>query len=157
MAEIPLSRGMVALVDDADVALVSGRKWHAVPSRTTVYAAHTTYPPPRRIESMHRVILGLGPRHPEVDHINGNGLDNRRANLRQAEHRQNMGNMRPRSGGSSRYKGVCQKPNGRWQAYITVDGKRRHLGYYADETAAAVAYDQAARAAFGEFARTNIK
>lgn len=157
MAEIPLTRGLVAIVDDADLPLVSDRKWHAVTSRTTVYAAHTTYPPPRRIESMHRVILGLGPRYPEVDHINGNGLDNRRENLRLAEHRQNMGNMRPRAGGSSRFKGVCRKQNGRWQAYITVNGKRLHLGYHADETAAAKAYDQAARAAFGEFARTNFE
>lgn len=103
---------------------------------------------------LHRVLLGEPPC--EVDHRNGNGLDNRRSNLRLATHAQNLANTRPRIGTSSRFKGVSWfRSKRRWEAYICVERQKRRLGYFHDEEAAARAYDAAALEAWGEFALTN--
>jgi hypothetical protein len=93
---------------------------------------------------------------PRVDHANGDGLDNRRANLRPASQLLNARNLRKRQGTSSRFKGVCRLPDGRWQANIRINGHSRHLGWFVDEEAAAGAYDNAARELFGEFAAVNF-
>ena len=154
MAEIPLTQGRVAIVDDADLPLVTDRPWQVLLTRGNAYASGDE-PHSRKREYMHRVILGLGPDDPHVDHVNGDGLDNRRANLRLATQRQNMGNMRPR-GGVSRFKGVVRHRQ-RWMANIRDHGRRRYLGTFIDETAAARAYDQAAREIFGPFARLNFE
>lgn len=92
----------------------------------------------------------------EVDHINGDTLDNRRCNLRLCRRIQNARNVKKKSG-SSQYKGVtwlrwCE----RWMARITVNYRQIILGYFTDETKAAKAYDEAARKHFGEFAKTNF-
>lgn len=158
-AEIRLSRGLVALVDDEDVALVSeGWAWHAIPSSYTTYAGRRVaacWADKPVTEMMHRLILGS----PEgrVDHINGNGLDNRRCNLRVSTPSQNGGNRRAGSTGSSRFKGVSwHKRQQRWVAYIRVAGRRIQAGSFVSEVAAARAYDDAAREAFGEFAALNV-
>jgi len=91
-----------------------------------------------------------------VDHINGNGLDNRRENLRPATNRENQGNSEKQQGVSSRFKGVCWvKSKGRWTAYIKTKKRLEKLGYFDDETQAAKAYNMAAIEVFGEFARLN--
>jgi hypothetical protein len=103
--------------------------------------------------SMHRLIMGLSDGL-EIDHINRNPLDNRRANLRFCTRRENARNRtyRKASGG---YKGVS--PDGtRWRAYIILDGKHVSLGGYATEIEGAVAYDAAAREHYGEFACLNF-
>jgi len=152
---IPLAKGRgFALVDDDDVPLISGYTWNLQTGSSTVDYA-TAYIPGSghngRNVLMHVLITGrLG-----TDHANGNGLDNRRENLRPATRAQNMANSRKAAGCSSAYKGVCLTRWG-WQAYIKVDRKRRHLGYFAVEEAAACAYDAAASAAWGEFARLNF-
>ncbi|MHC4207804.1 MAG: HNH endonuclease, partial [Planctomycetota bacterium] len=91
-----------------------------------------------------------------VDHINGNGLDNRRANLRLATVAQNAWNSKkrnPRSG----YKGVWfAADKGLWRAAIVCHGRRIHIGYFTDKIAAARAYDAAARKYYKEFARPNF-
>lgn len=93
--EIPVGLGLVALVDDADVELVAGR-WHTAPGANTRYAVRRHRTPAGRItEQMHRLILGLPRWQPgglEVDHVNRNGLDNRRANLRVVTHAGNAAN-----------------------------------------------------------------
>lgn len=91
----------------------------------------------------------------EIDHINGIRLDNRYANLRCVTHRQNSMNSLPRKG-SSRFKGVsfCGQ-TGRWKAQIAPDGVNYNLGRFTTEEEAARAYDSAARAHFGEFAKLN--
>lgn len=92
-----------------------------------------------------------------IDHINGDGLDNRRANLRPCLRRENVLNS-AKTGlpTTSRYKGVCWLSRTRkWQAYIKVNRKQRSLGYFDNEVDAALAYNAAARIEFGEFAWLN--
>jgi len=104
---------------------------------------------------MHRAILNAPPRM-DVDHINGNGLNNTRENLRLCTRSQNMMNQRLK-GGTSRFRGVSWLKGGaKWHAQVRANGKRLHLGLFTDETEAAMAYDAAARELFGDFARLNF-
>ena len=141
--------GRVALVDDADLALVEKHAWSA---------HHTGYAQTQingKFTLMHRLIL---PDIPRIDHVNGVRVDNRRSNLRPATASQNAMNRSKSPGTSSRFKGVVWKSQpGKWMAYIYVDGKQRYLGYFTDETDAATAYDRAAVEVFGEFAKTNAQ
>jgi hypothetical protein len=97
-----------------------------------------------------------------VDHINGNPLDNRKANLRVCTVQEKARNRKKRANTISRYKGVCfmrsQKGENakRWRAYTRINGKRLWFGYYATEEEAAMAYNIKARELFGEFARLNV-
>jgi len=159
--EIPLSRGFSALVDDEDHEWLSRFKWsvqqpnpqrqiHYAVRRQTVSRGHAIW------VTMHRQILrpvgGL-----EVDHINRNGLDNRRCNLRLATRTQNLQNAAKHRGGTSHFKGVCwSMRHHNWRATIKASGHYIHLGYFEDEIEAAIAYDRAALAHFGEFARPNF-
>lgn len=104
---------------------------------------------------LHRVILDA-PVGVDVDHINGNGLDNRRCNLRPATQAQNRHNQRLARNNSSGRKGVrWHRQKHKWYAQIKVAGKHLHLGAFTDLDEAARAYDKAAIAHFGEFALTN--
>lgn len=162
MIEVSLSQGAVALVDDIDAELVRRYSWQLLRSRSVSFHARThahKRDGKRHTVLMHRMILGdpiLGEPDGAIDHINGDGLDNRRANLRFANHHQNGGNSRTR-GGSSIYKGVSwKKEYGRWSAQIGEAGKTVYLGYFDDEVSAAIAYDAAARRVFGPFAALNF-
>lgn len=104
---------------------------------------------------MHHEVLGLGP-DARVDHKDGNGLNNRRSNLRPALQQQNMMNRPALSNNRSGYKGVTAQ-RGKWRAAIALDGKQAFLGYFPTPEAAAHAYDQAAVVMFGEFARFNFE
>jgi hypothetical protein len=155
--QIPLTQGRVAIVDDEDADLAK-RKWHF----SRGYAERARYVGQKRFHvSLHRVVLARKLARPlepgEVtDHINGDTLDNRRENLRVCTHRQNLLNAGPRRPGK-RYKGAgWHKRRGKWQAYITVRGKLKWLGYFDTEEAAAHAYDEAARKHHGEFAYLNF-
>jgi hypothetical protein len=154
MKKIPLTQGQVALVDDCDfervVALGSWyyNQGYAVHGERRRGKYHTTL--------MHRLILG-DPQG-DTDHANGNGLDNRRCNLRACSRSQNAKNQRPRNrpDKTSHFKGVgWYKPYGKWRAKIMVDYRTIHLGYFASEEDAARAYDEAARKYHGQFARLN--
>lgn len=148
---IPLSRGMYALVDKADAELVAPFRWFVTKRRANWYAYRQI--PGGRMEGMHQLLTGWA----LTDHINGDGLDNRRANLRQASHAQNSRNRRKESGTSSIYKGVTWNKKGRrWMARIRVASKFHHLGSFLVEADAARAYDAAAREHFGEFAALNF-
>jgi len=97
------------------------------------------------------------PDNMQCDHINGNGLDNRRCNLRICSHSENQHNGSPYVGCSSRFKGVhWRKDRRKWQTSIRNAGKPIYLGYFTDEAEGARAYDRAARELFGEFARVNF-
>ena len=157
MKIIRLTQERVALVDDEDYTLVtSAGQWQAVESGATFYARHST-PSFGRHQgqiSMHAFITGMD----YVDHVSGDGLDNRRANLRQATHAQNMGNKRRYRNNTSGFKGVAPfSGRGRpWIAYVTKAGVRHHLGLFDTAEEAAHAYDAAALELFGEFARPNF-
>jgi hypothetical protein len=156
--EIPLTQGKVARVDDADYELVAGHSWWALQGRTAGnerwYAVTQVK---RRTIYMHRLILGLTDPEVEVDHIDHDGLNNQRANLRLCSQFQNNGNGRTQgTPKSSKYKGVSWvKRDSFWIAYIQVH-KRIYLGSFHSEEAAAIAYDNAARKYFGDFAETNF-
>jgi hypothetical protein len=155
---IPLTRGYEAIVDDEDYAELSKHKWRAMACRV-VYAGRSSKVGEggkRHLILMHRVVNNT-PVGMETDHINGNGVDNRKSNLRTASRVQNARNMPPYSGGTSRYKGVSWvKRERKWYAKITVNKKSIGLGYYADEARAAAAYAERAKLEFGEFARVSL-
>lgn len=154
--EIPLTKGFVAIVDAEDYERLSEFHWHATsgPWNNTVYAASQSG---RTRLRMHRVILGLGPNDPEVDHINRNGLDNRKANLRLVSRRQNALNQSLRRTVTTGFRGASwSKSHGRWWSRIKVAGKTIHLGYFDTAEEAARAYDVAAIKYNGEFAQPNF-
>lgn len=153
--EIPLSRGLVAVIDEADFGLVSQYSWHAMPGRHTFYASRSWWvPAAKRTKSqpMHALLTGWS----RVDHIDGDGLNNRRSNLRPASMQENRRNSQSASGSSSKFKGVKRQGKA-WVAVIGVrPGVQQYLGYFGSEVAAAQAYDDAARELFGDFARLNL-
>lgn len=146
----------IALVDDADFALVNQYQWCV----SVAHSGNVTYAiralkrdGAKTTQLMHRLIAGPG----LVDHIDRNGLNNQRANLRPATYAQNAGNRTGVSGTSSKFKGVCWiKQSQKWRASICVSGRTLYLGEYATEQEAALAYDSAAPVHFGEFARLNL-
>lgn len=105
---------------------------------------------------LHQFLLGVKPGF-EIDHKDGNPLNNQRENLRHATHAQNCGNSKKRTETSSRFKGVhWNKAAGKWCVQISITGRRVSLGYFVIEEDAARAYDTAALKHFGEFARLNF-
>lgn len=163
MRTIPLNgrvaAGRVALVDDEDFELVTGYRWHAFIGRSRSDGRPNGPYARSGHLFMHALITG----HAQTDHIDNDGLNNQRYNLRPATDVQNKANQRPRSDSvHSSYKGVSWKKRnpGRsrdyWIARIVVDGQRRTLGYFQSEEAAARAYDAAALAAWGEYAYLNF-
>lgn len=152
LREIALTKGRVALVDDSDYERISSEKWFA---STNGYAVRTVRMPNAgniRIH-MHRTILGISDASVLVDHINGDGLDNRRSNLRICSKSENLRNRGKPASNTSGYKGVAwSKAAGKWQAYITVEGKRKHLGLFETPEAGHAAYCEAATKLHGEFA-----
>jgi hypothetical protein len=146
--EIPLTRGYVAIVDDANWHELQQYKWHY----QNGYAGRSEHGT-RRYVMMHRVIMQAEP-HQTIDHINGNGLDNRRANLRFATPQQNAFNSKKRPG-SSRYKGVSQERD-KWLATIRAGEKQIKLGRFEVELHAALAYDKASLEKHGEYGKRNF-
>lgn len=144
--EIPLTRGYVAVIDDED-KMVVGYKWHVKLGPYTAYAC-------TKINGKHVVLHNLLIGRENVDHIDGDGLNNRRSNLRDGSGFKNHANTWLRADNSSGFKGV-HPLRGKWQAQIRVNGKPIYLGFYATPEEAAEAYDRAAISYFGDYARTN--
>jgi hypothetical protein len=162
MQYIELTKGYVAAVDSIDYERVSEHKWYAkvrtrIDGTFAVYAIRAVCKEGggNTTQGMHRFILNT-PSGMETDHINGNGLDNRRTNLRVCTCSENQRNQRPQEGKSSKFKGVTWgKRKGMWRAQINSSLGYRDLGYFSEETAAAQAYDTEAVRIYGEFARPN--
>lgn len=159
MKEIQLTQGKFALVDDDDYERLSQFKWQA----TKASAKHVWYAGSNfkteegsRWLRMHRLIM-KATRGQDVDHIDGNGLNNTKANLRVCRHQDNMRNRRPMIG-RNQFKGVYFEKDGRqqpWRAHIKCDGKQRRIGRFSSAEDAATAYNFVAWEFFGEFARFN--
>jgi len=152
MKEIELGRGIKAIVDDEDYEWLNQWKWCA--------GGRAPYTAQRRagkfrVLLMHRMVMSC-PAGKVVDHINGNSLDNRKANLRICRQGENARNAAKRSHNKSGFKGVWWHPQSQmWRAVVRVNGKNNHIGLFKGKEDAARAYDQAAVKLHGEFARTN--
>jgi len=147
---IPLGHGLFAIVDAEDYEWLSKYKWHAKRQGRKVYAISAKK---GLVVYMHRLIMR--PRTGcVVDHIDGNGLNNRRCNLRICTRRQNIANMGPR-GGASEFVGVYRQRD-KWGAQIVWRGKKYTLGTYDTEVEAAKARDRKAFELHGEFAYLNF-
>lgn len=154
MKTISLTRGRVALVDDEDYPLLSRHSW--------CYSGETGYATTRiggKMVFIHKLIMGTRG-NCQIDHKSGDGLDNRKENLRWAYKRVQNDYNRAKIRGpvTSQYKGVCTVSSDRskWRATICKDGKRYHIGTFKVEEDAARAYDAAAKEHFGEYARLNF-
>jgi len=150
---ITLTQGKFAIVDAEDYDRLNQDKWYAGKCKNTYYAG--------RVEGgktikMHREIM-RAPKGALVDHINHNGLDNRKSNLRLCTNAQNCYNQQACATGTSKYKGVSwHKSRSKWSARIRCDRKFYNLGEFDNEMEAAMAYDDKAVELFGEFAWPNF-
>ena len=151
---------MITQIDEDDIPLIlDGRtKWCVIKAKRTFYVLRNVGGRKNReFQLLHRCVLGLTDSSKHGDHRNGDGLDNRRTNLRVASNQQNSRNGRAHRDSTSQYRGVSWDALRRkWTAGIGINGKRHGLGRFATEDEAARAYDAAAAAAFGEFARPNF-
>jgi len=171
---IPLTQGKYAIVDPEDYLRLSKYKWYASRNKHTFYAVRNrwskNYSSKLKVKMHREIFEKLNPdQQPRftsderratnfvIDHINHNGLDNRKANLRLATFAQNARNSRRRRNRSG-YKGVCfTKDKGKYRAVIWHDNNRIHLGYFDSPISAAEAYDNAARKYHKDFAVLNFE
>jgi hypothetical protein len=151
---IPLTRGHYAIVDAADFDWLSRRKWYVTSRGSKAYAI--------RVERgktilMHREIM-KPPKGAVVDHINSNGLDNRRKNMRNCTQRQNSHNRRPQRNSTSQFAGVYQRrtQGDKWYACVGSGRDKTCFGPFDSEVEAARARDVKARERYGEFAYLNF-
>ena len=158
MKEIKLTQGKLALVDDEYFEYLNQFKWFAHKKKNGFYAERNI---PidnckQKTQMMHRIILGDIPKILDVDHIDGNGLNNQKYNLRSCTHQQNMMNRKSNKNTSSKYRGVTwDKKTRKWYVSIFTNYKRIYIGYFINEIEAALAYNKAALVAYGSFARLN--
>ncbi len=151
-ALVHLTQGKSCIIDIEDIDLIREYKWYAANIRGCYYARTKK---DGKTLPMHRLILGT-PKGLITDHKDGNGLNNKRENLRICNHFEN-GRNRKLQGGTSIYKGVYWgKDGGAWKANIRVDRKLIYLGRFKNEVDAALAYNKAAIEYHKEFARLNI-
>ncbi|GAJ07077.1 unnamed protein product, partial [marine sediment metagenome] len=152
MREIILTQGKAAIVDNEDFGYLSRFKWHAVRVGHNWYANRNIKTMDGyKSQRMQWDILGKN-----TDHKNGNGLDNRRDNLRTCTKAQNTRNQRREPTKLSPYKGVKRKVYRyriMWEAKISVEGRQIYLGLFGIAEEAALAYNKAALIYFGEFAK----
>jgi hypothetical protein len=149
MKEIKLTQGYVTKVDEVDYPALSKFKWYTYKTKREVYAVRNLacnefgYRKGFRTKiRMHRQILGLSCALPDVDHWDGDGLNNQRDNLRLCTRQQNLQNRRSAIGSASKYTGIEHKQNGQWRARILIDDVRKSLGCYSTELEAALVRDR---------------
>lgn len=157
IAYIPLTKGYTAIIDACDVHLVSEFYWRAKEDGRRVYAARNVEigKGKRRLMLLHRAITDA-PKGSQVDHINRDGLDNRRCNLRVCTNTENQWNGGPRADNTSGFRGVTwHKQNKGWHARIRCRGKVYSLGVFRNPEDAHAAYCSARKELFGEYAQDN--
>jgi len=157
MRQIPLTQGKFSMVDDEDYDELNKFKWYAHGDSNVLYAKRHAVDKynRKRIIGMHEQIMGYVSGL-VCDHIDGNGLNNQRNNLRHVTHHQNTMNAQSKRGRSN-YKGVhWQSREKRWSSKIKMNYKAIWIGYFDNEEDAARAYDVKAKELFGEYARLNF-
>ena len=163
LMKIPLTHGKVAIVDASDYEKVASKKWRAEWDGHNWYVRHSGKRNGKSFNLLlHRFLLDLRAGDPPVDHVNGNGLDNRRKNLRLSDWTTNTRNRRRPKNNTTGFKGVqrnryCKTTGKPFLAVIKVNGKRTWMGPFVTAEEAARAYDEKARELFGEFARCNFR
>lgn len=155
IAYITLTKGYEASIDATDVHLVQGRNWSADEKGRTVYAKATFFDGLlKRTVMLHRLVM-QNPYGLEVDHIDGNGLNNRRTNLRTASDGENARNRRKPHSNTSGFKGVSWfKGRNKWRAQIKMEGRSIHLGLFDSPDLAHQAYKNASVRIHGNFGRS---
>jgi len=152
MKKIKLTQNKYALIDNEDYNLIKTYKWYAAISRKKYYAVTNLN---NKTKQMHRLIMNLK-KDQIIDHINGNGLDNRKSNLRLCSNKENARNRGKNINNTSGYKGVTwSKEKNKWNARICFNYKDIYLGDYKNIKDAARAYNEAAIKYHGEFAYLN--
>jgi hypothetical protein len=156
VAYVTLTQGYEAIIGAADVPLVESWNWFAMVQSHTVYAIRKEYNGTKqRTICLHRVVMGE-PEGLQVDHEDGDGLNNQRYNLRVASSFQNSHNRRVSSNNKSGFKGVCwNKGSGKWLAQIGFNSGKKYLGLFTSPEEAHAAYCQASKKYHGEFGRTS--
>lgn len=148
LAHIELNHGKKAIIDAEDYALVKDYKW-----RFNGRYAETG----DKAIFMHRLILNVKEPWPKVhtDHINGDGLDNRKNNLRIVTPSQNQHNSKRRTDNTTGFKGVSKRKDGGYRAYLFFNGKQIYLGGAKTTIQASKLYDEGIKKYYGEFGRGN--
>ena len=143
MKIIPLTKNYFTIIDDEDFELISKNKWHVLEAQDgrRKYAADGCH------RKMHRLIMNC-PRHMIIDHINGNGLDNRKENLRISTQSQNSVNRKKTPG---KYMRGVYRIRDRWRSIIRIKGKNHHLGYFDTEIEAHECYKKIAKETYGDW------
>jgi len=154
IAYVPLTKGYTAIIDAEDAELIGQNNWNADVNKNTVYALRGYRQSGKhKIVRMHREIAKT-PNGFETDHIDGDGLNNVKVNLRHCTNGQNARNRKPYIGGTSKYKGVgWSKEKGKWRAQIKHKSVPKHLGYFDCEQEAYAAYCKASAEIHKEFGR----
>lgn len=154
---VPLTRGGIAIIDAADAERIGQMRW-SLSAFGYARAAYQDDSGKTDNILMHRLVLGLPSRGLPVDHIDGDKLNNRRSNLRECFHFQNMANRPPQANNSTGFKGVSLcKQTGKYRAILRVNGDTHRIGRFVSPIEAAIAYDAKARDILGEFAWLNFK
>jgi hypothetical protein len=160
--------GYEYMIDEEDAEKISKYHWFGYQSykklangevkRERKYIAARLYKDrktPLKHIALHRVIMDA-PEGLQIDHVDGNGLNNKKSNLRICNQSQNLANGKRYRNNKSGYRGVTwHKKTKKWQAEITINHKRVALGYFHSPVEAGIAYNEAAKKSFGEFARLN--
>lgn len=160
--EIELTKGYVAIVDDDDYDRLSKYKWSALENNKTVYAVHrfkNELSGKYKMVGMHRFIIGISENY-RIDHIDRNGLNNCKNNLRKCSDADNQHNKTIYKNNTTGYRGISFFPkankNKPFTAHICLNRKLVHIGYFKTDIEAAKAYDKKAIELFGEFASLNF-
>ena len=156
MKEIKLTKNKTTFIDDEDYEWLSEWKWNYGSGGYAVRNSRKDECEKRKTILMHRIIIGTK-KGEETDHINGNRLDNRRSNIRPCMRIQNRHNTNINKNNTSGFKGVVwYEPTKKWRATICINWKIKSLGYFKNKKEAAIAYNNAAKVYYGNFAKLNL-
>lgn len=156
LREIELTKGKSVVMDADDYFYLKKWQWHTLVANGKFYAKRD-FLEGFKIKSalLHRIIMNPQGKM-TVDHIDGNGLNNQKSNLRLCTHRENLCNRKKNFNSKFKFKGIY-KYKKKWCAYICPNGIKKHLGVFRTQNEAATEYDKAAKKLFGEFANLNFK